>query len=202
MSQIKATTAPLERNAILAEQVRIVYVEGQRLIYTGIAASSIVVWVLWGQVAHQLLLGWLGAFWVYALVRIAMTKAYRGRAIGASDQRVWTRRVQCALAVGGSIWGIAGFLLYVPDRLEYQLFLSVMMFGAAVSSLMTLAVYLPAYLAYVIPIAAATAIRYSLENDPLHWGVAAGSIATVFTFINFGRYIQASFVESLSLRMH
>jgi signal transduction histidine kinase len=201
VSATKVTPAPRERNAILAEQVRIVYVEGQRLIYTGIVASLILVWVLWGQVASHLLLSWLSAFLTYALVRIAMTKVYRNQAIRPSDQRTWMTRVQCALAVGGSLWGIAGFLLYVPEQLEYQLFLSVMMFGAAVSSLVTLAVYLPAYLVYVTPIVAATAIRYGLEDDALHWCIAAGSVAILFIFINFGRYIQRSFVESLSLRM-
>ena len=44
-------------------------------------------------------------------------------------------------------------------------------------------------------------IRYGLEGDPLHWGIALAAIVTLFLFINFARYIQNAFVESLRLRM-
>ncbi|SEO84978.1 Signal transduction histidine kinase [Rhodospirillales bacterium URHD0017] len=106
-----------------------------------------------------------------------------------------------ALAVGGSIWAAACFLFYVPGHIEYQLFLVTMLLGAVVSGLVTLAVYLPAYLAFVTPFVAATAIRYGLEGDPLHWGIALAAIVTFFLFINFARYIQRTFEESIRLRM-
>jgi signal transduction histidine kinase/ActR/RegA family two-component response regulator len=187
--------------AILAEQVRVVYVEGQRLIWAGLAASLVVVVVLWTQISHGLLLGWLGFFWIYAVLRTLLERHYRRSPPGAVAPRVWLRRIMAALAVGGCIWGAAGILLYVPGRIEYQLFLSVMLFGAVVSSLVTLAVYLPAYLLYATPIVAATTLRYGVEGDPLHIGIAIGAMILLFMFSNFGRFIQRSFVESLRLRM-
>jgi two-component system, sensor histidine kinase len=187
--------------AILAEQVRVLYIEGQRLILTGVAAALILVWVLWDHVPHTILLGWLGVFCLYSLVRAAMTRAWRRRSAGDVDHRAWLVRVQWALAVGGSMWAAACFLFYVPDRIEYQLFLVTMLLGAVVSGLVTLAVYLPAYLAFVTPFVAATAIRYGQGGDPLHWGIALAAVVTFFLFINFARYIQNSFVESLRLRM-
>ena len=187
--------------AILAEQVRVLYVEGQRLILTGVAAALILVWVLWDHVPHGVLLAWLAVFAVYSVARAAMARAYRRRAANDIDHRAWLMRVQVALAVGGSIWAAACFLFYVPDRIEYQLFLVTMLLGAVVSGLVTLAVYLPAYLAFVTPFVAATAIRYGQEGDPLHWGIALAAIVTLFLFINFARYIQNAFVESLRLRM-
>jgi signal transduction histidine kinase/CheY-like chemotaxis protein len=187
--------------AILAEQVRVLIVEGQRLILTGVAAALILVWVLWDHVPRAILLGWLAAFCLYSLVRAAMARAWRRRSAGDVDHRDWLRRVQWALAVGGSMWAAACFLFYVPDRIEYQLFLVTMLLGAVVSGLVTLAVYLPAYLAFVTPFVAATAIRYGQGGDPLHWGIALAAVVTFFLFINFARYIQNSFVESLRLRM-
>ena len=193
--------SPEADKAILAEQVRVLIVEGQRLILTGVAAALILVWVLWDHVPRAILLGWLAAFCLYSLVRAAMARAWRRRSAGDVDHRDWLRRVQWALAVGGSIWAAACFLFYVPDRIEYQLFLVTMLLGAVVSGLVTLAVYLPAYLAFVTPFVAATAIRYGQGGDPLHWGIALAAVVTFFLFINFARYIQNSFVESLRLRM-
>lgn len=187
--------------AILAEQVRVLYVEGQRLILTGVAAALILVWVLWDHIPHGVLLGWLAVFGAYSVARAAMARAYRHRAANDTDHRVWLRRVQWSLAVGGSIWAAACFLFYVPDRIEYQLFLVTILLGAVVSGLVTLAVYLPAYLAFVTPFVAASAIRYGQEDDPLHWGIALAAIVTLFLFINFARYIQNTFVDSLRLRM-
>ena len=187
--------------AILAEQLRVLYVEGQRLILTGVAAALILVWVLWDHVPHAVLLGWLAAFGLYSLARAAMARAWRRRAATDTDQRVWLRRVQWALLVGGTMWAAACFLFYVPDRIEYQLFLVTMLLGAVVSGLVTLAVYLPAYLAFVTPFVAATAIRYGQGGDPLHWGIALAAVVTFLLFINFARYIQNSFVEQLRLRM-
>jgi signal transduction histidine kinase/CheY-like chemotaxis protein len=187
--------------AILAEQVRVLYVEGQRLILTGVAAALILVWVLWDHVPHAILLGWLAVFCLYSLVRTAMTRAWRRRSAGDVDHRAWLVRVQWALAVGGSMWAAACFLFYVPDRIEYQLFLVTMLLGAVVSGLVTLAVYLPAYLAFVTPFVAATAIRYGQGGDPLHWGIALAAVVIFFLFINFARDIESSFVESLRLRM-
>jgi signal transduction histidine kinase len=187
--------------AILAEQVRVLYLEGQRLILTGVAAALILVWVLWDNVPHGVLLGWLAVFGVYSVVRAVMARAYRRRAADDTDHRAWMRRVQGALVFGGSTWAAACFLFYVPDHIEYQLFLVTMLLGAVVSGLVTLAVYLPAYLAFVTPFVAATAIRYGQAGDPLHWGIALAAIVTFFLFINFARYIQSAFVESLRLRM-
>jgi signal transduction histidine kinase/CheY-like chemotaxis protein len=187
--------------AILAEQVRVLYVEGQRLILTGGAAALILVWVLWDHVPRAILLGWLAVFCLYSLARTAMTRAWRRRSTGDVDHRAWLVRVQWALAVGGSMWAAACFLFYVPDRIEYQLFLVTMLLGAVVSGLVTLAVYLPAYLAFVTPFVAATAIRYGQGGDPLHWGIALAAVVIFFLFINFARYIESSFVESLRLRM-
>ena len=65
---------------------------------------------------------------------------------------------------GGSMWAAACFLFYVPDRIEYQLFLVTMLLGAVVSGLVTLAVYLPAYLAFVTPFVAATAILWQAHG--------------------------------------
>ncbi len=193
--------SPEADKAILAEQLRVLYVEGQRLILTGVAAALILVWVLWDHVPRAILLGWLAVFCLYSLVRAAMARAWRRRAASDTDHRAWMRRVQWALAVGGSMWAAACFLFYVPDHIEYQLFLVTMLLGAVVSGLVTLAVYLPAYLAFVTPFVAATAIRYGQGGDPLHWGIALAAIVTFFLFINFARYIQNSFVESLRLRM-
>jgi len=187
--------------AILAEQVRVLYIEGQRLILTGVAAALILVWVLWDHVLHGVLLGWLAVFGVYSVARAGMARAYRHRAANDTDHRLWLRRVQWALAVGGSIWAAACFLFYVPDRIEYQLFLVTMLLGAVVSGLLTLAVYLPAYLTFVTPFVAATAIRYGHGGDPLHWGIALAAVVILFLFINFARFIQNTFVESLRLRM-
>ncbi len=189
---------PIE--SILAEQVRVLYVEGQRLILTGIAAALIMVWVLWDQVAHPALLGWLAAFGAYSLVRAIMTRAYRRRT-SDTDDPTWMTRVQWALVVGGCIWASACFLFYVPDRVEYQLFLVTMLLGAVASGLVTLAVNLPAYVGFVTPFLAAAAIRFGMENDPLHWGIALAATVTFFLFVNFARFIQNSFVESLRLRM-
>jgi signal transduction histidine kinase/CheY-like chemotaxis protein len=195
------TLLPDADKAILAEQLRVLYVEGQRLILTGVAAALILVWVLWDHVPQAILLGWLAVFGVYSLARAAMARAWRRRAATDTDHRAWLRRVQWALAIGGGIWAAACFLFYVPDHIEYQLFLVTMLLGAVVSGLVTLAVYLPAYLAFVTPFVAATVIRYGLEGDPLHWGIALAAVVTFFLFINFARFIQNSFVESLRLRM-
>jgi len=186
---------------ILAEQLRVLYIEGQRLILTGVAAALILVWVLWDHVPHAVLLGWLAAFGVYSLARAVLARAFRRRAATDTDHRAWLRRVLWALAVGGSIWAAACFLFYVPGHIEYQLFLVTMLLGAVVSGLVTLAVYLPAYLAFVTPFVAATAIRYGQEADPLHLGIALAAVVTFFLFINFARFIQNSFVEQLRLRM-
>ncbi len=186
---------------ILAEQVRVIYVEGQRLILTGIAAAAILVWVLWGHIAFPVLLGWFGSFVVYALLRVAMIRSYRRRPPDDSDHRAWMNRALWALAVGGGLWGIASFVLYVPGRIEYQLFLVTILLGAVVSGLITLAVYLPAYLVFIVPFLAGTSLRFGLENDPLHWGIAVAPVVVLGLFISFARYIQNTFVESLRLRM-
>jgi len=200
---VRRETAPTldADRAILAEQLRVLYIEGQRLILTGVAAALILVWVLWDHVPHAVLLGWLAAFGLYSLARAALARAFRRRMTTDSDLRVWLWRVQGALAVGGSIWAVACFLFYVPGHIEYQLFLVTMLLGAVVSGLVTLAVYLPAYLAFVTPFVAATAIRYGQEADPLHVGIALAAVVTFFLFINFARFIQSSFVAQLRLRM-
>jgi len=186
--------------AVLEERVALLY----RHVPSGIAANLATVLVLagllWGHVPAAWLLAWLAAMLLQALSRALCLRQYRRRAPAPVEAGRWGWLLAGLHAIGGCLWGVAGFAFFKSDPAT-QVFLTMVLAGAVTASVGSLAAFYPAYLFFAVAAILPFTLRLALEGGAVYWGMSA--ITLVFLLLNLavGRRILKALDEAIRLRI-
>lgn len=194
------TAADAHHEAVLAEQVRLLYAQLASALIGTTIVGALVVLVLWRHVPQGWLLAWAGALALMSLARVALRRAYFRRAPAAGDALPWARRFLAGVLASGMVWGAAG-MLPIRDgaRLE-EMFLLFVLAGLAAGGMSTLSCYRGAYAAFLLPAIVPFGVKLLTRGDDMH--IAMGVMLIVFvvlmSMISVRHY--RSVVDSLRLR--
>jgi len=139
-------TSPIGRAATVAsgppdityEVVRQIVSASPAAIGAAVLCALICTYVERNAVSPNDLLVWLLLFLTVMLVRIGLVLAYqRSQGRDASSSRAWLRRFRIAAVSTGMMWGMAGFLLFPPDDLPYQMILTAFLAGASAAAVLS-----------------------------------------------------------------
>ncbi|MDO9283396.1 MAG: PAS-domain containing protein [Aquabacterium sp.] len=182
--------------ALRAERLRLYRANlGSALAGQGLMAAFLVV-VLWGQVAHGRLLGWLACL-VLALV---------GRLIAQQpgsperDDATMLLRLRLSLCVMGLIWGATGTLLFPPEGAVYQVFLYFLLAGMAAGTLTLTAFDLFAAMGFCLLALTPLCVRL-LGTGSTADAAMAGMVMMFVTFLSMtGLRAQRNLRDTVALR--
>jgi hypothetical protein len=195
------TAAGTLRDLLRLEQVRLVY--EQMLPSQLIAVLNAVVFVAVQSlvIAAPVLIAWLAAVCVLALVRIAGRLAFRSAAPNAGQVGRWRLYAIAGAAASGILWGSAAWLLFPPMNVAHQVFVAFMLGGMVAGSVTTLAPVFPAFLAYSVLTLVPAVVRFPLQQDYVHY--AMGWMIAVFlaAVIVIGRRSHEHMCDMLRLRI-
>jgi signal transduction histidine kinase/CheY-like chemotaxis protein len=164
--------------AVKAEQIRTLYRQSLAIVAVNPLNAAIVAAVLWPMADHRLLIGWIAAMTAATVVRALLRQRYLLARPSIEQHVTWGRRlVWSALAVG-LIWGIGGALFYDSRALVQQLVLVFVIGGMVAGASGTLALHVPAFLAFALSAILPTAARMLAEGDTPH--LAMGALAIVY----------------------
>lgn len=185
---------------LLDERIALLYRHAPIGLAGNVAASLILSALLWGRVSAAGLLLWQGAVLVQALMRGLCILGYRRRRPGPQASRRWGWRITWTYALGGSLWGIAGFGFFSNDPV-ILVFLVMSLAGVVAGSIGSLTAFYPAYLSFSLLAIAPFALRLALEGGALHWAMCA--ITLVFLLLNLanGRTILKTLEDAIRLRI-
>jgi hypothetical protein len=166
------------RDLLRLEQVRLVY--EQLLPSQLVAVLNAVVFVAVQSlvIPAPVLVAWLAAVCVLALIRIAGGIAFRGAAPQAGQIGRWRLYAIAGAAASGIVWGSAAWLLYPPMNVAHQVFVAFILGGMVAGSVTTLAPVFPAFLAYALLTLVPAAVRFPLQQEYVHY--AMGWLILVF----------------------
>jgi len=166
------------RDLLRVEQVRLVY--EQLLPSQLVAVLNAVVFVAVQSlvIPAPVLVAWLAAVCVLALIRIAGGIAFRGAAPQAGQIGRWRLYAIAGAAASGIVWGSAAWLLYPPMNVAHQVFVAFILGGMVAGSVTTLAPVFPAFLAYALLTLVPAAVRFPLQQEYVHY--AMGWLILVF----------------------
>jgi two-component system, sensor histidine kinase len=186
------------KERITQEQVRALYDSIASLVMINLVVSTALVYVFWGAVAPNWLLGWYVAMLTMLVVRVLIYASYKRRA-DETKLKLYQRFVVFGSASAGVIWGAGGLIMFTPE-LEYQLFILLSLLAMAAGSAFSLSIYLPAYFAFVPLMLAPITLQLFLMDDSTH--IALGSVTLVFLIAQtiFNIKINRSFTTTMSLR--
>jgi len=172
------TAAGALRDLLRLEQVRLVYEQllSSQLIAVLNAAVFVAVQSL--VIEASVLIAWLAAVCVLALIRIAGVIAFRSAAPHAGQIGRWRFFAIAGAAVSGILWGSAAWLLFPPMNVAHQVFVAFILGGMVAGSVTTLAPVFPAFLAYAVLTLVPAVVRFPLQQDYVHY--AMGWLIAVF----------------------
>jgi len=188
-----------------AEQIDTLYRQAPGNFLVTLMASAVAAAVLHGHVPALHVWGWFGAVVLLTGVRFHLLHRYRVERLQAERIERWAHVYVVCSALAGTLWGIAAHVLMPADSLPLQAFVYILLAGMMAGAALSLTVYLPAYLAFVLPLG--TLAVAGMLNDPgliseddrAMTGLVALLIGWMAITFYFARTANASYVRALRL---
>src|SRR5262245_31103517 len=184
-----------------AEQVRLLYTQAPAGCAATVFNAGIVTVILWGAVAHPVLLVWLTLVIAITLCRYILVRTYRHTTPTPAQIHLWRTRFIVGAGSAGCIWGAAGIFLFAHDSIAHQVFLIFCLGGMAAGAIATLSSVLTAFLAFFLPVLLPITVQLFLQGGtvPLGMGILIMSFGGVLIVV--AHHLYASTAESLQLRL-
>jgi hypothetical protein len=197
----EGTAAGALRDLLRLEQVRLAY--EQMLPSQLVAVLNAIVFVAVQSLVIEatVLVAWLAAVCVLALIRIAGAIAFRGAAPQAGQIGRWRLYAIAGAAASGVIWGSAAWLLFPPMHVAHQVFVAFLLGGMVAGSVTTLAPVFPAFLTYAVFTLVPAAARFLLEQDTVHYAMGWLILVFLAAVIVIARRSHEHMSELLRLRI-
>ena len=203
---VTPTQVPAE--VVFAEQIKILYVSHP---YGAFGAMIVVVFltlVLWPKVATAPLLIWAAlviGIEIFGLYHHFEYQHFRNFRITApleiTEIRRWSRDYVIAGGFAGFFWGLAAFLLDVPDSPQYQMLVILTLCLTISFCVVGLAIHLPALLSFTIALIVPVIAKLALVGDYVSNVIAIGILIWTILCMGVANRLNRVLVRSLRLRL-
>jgi signal transduction histidine kinase/CheY-like chemotaxis protein len=184
----------------LSDQMLTVHKQLPLIILLNLPLIAVIAWIYWPWVDQFWLVFWAAGMLLLMVIRIVLVVFYGDRLVARFSASSQQRILILNSLISGVMWGVAGYLLFVPDKLDYQLILLIILVIKGTGSVSSIVNSLPAFYAYfplsMLPIS----VMFLLQEDLT--SVLLGIISLFFTVIVvlFGRNLNRTLLESLRIR--
>ncbi|WP_050478273.1 hybrid sensor histidine kinase/response regulator [Herbaspirillum rhizosphaerae] len=191
---------PTQNQAVYLELVNTLYRQSPPIFFGNIMVVSLTIFLLWGQLAHTLLLGWAASIYLLTILRIIVVwRDLRGPAGRQPTSRRCWRYVAWA-AVSGCLWGAMGLLFFAPDNAVVTVYICIVLAGMTGGSVASLSSFWPAYYAYALPTVLPFAIRSFAHGTPLFSVLGVLSLFLLGVNLAYSRVMQRTVRDAIALR--
>ncbi len=157
--------------------------------------------VMWPHAHPAVLLSWSTTMAVLTVARIMAVKRYAAVGTPSPEQVERFRRgFLLGTAASGLGWGVAGAVLFPPDNLLYQSFLSFVLAGVTASAISVYAADKLATRMFVAFALLPLAVVHLLRLDATHASMGALLLAFIVLLARITSVVHASVLDSLVLR--
>jgi two-component system, sensor histidine kinase len=202
MSETALTQQPsaARDEQIRVEQVRSLYLHSPTTTIGSLVAGAALVAAMWPVVAHTVLGAWMLALMLHQTLRVYHYLSFMWAGPDSQREPYWRMRYLLAVTVAGVIWGSAGVLMYVPGSLPHQAMLTLILFGIATVSMISLSAYSPAFHILIPLVMLPVLVRMLLDPGAAHIYLAIPGIIVFVVVLSFGRTVNRISTESLRKR--
>ena len=182
---------------VRAEQIRSVYSHSPTTTIASLITGVALIAVMWEQVDHRVLTGWLLALCAYQALRVYQYRIFMASTPTDLERVRWDKRYIMATAAAGLIWGSAGVLMYVPDSLAHQAMLTLVLVGCATVAMTWLSYFAPAFYTLIPLMLSPVIVRMLVDPGPAHIYLAIPGIIVLLVVLFFGRKVNCIIGEAL-----
>jgi signal transduction histidine kinase/CheY-like chemotaxis protein len=198
----EATSRASEGRAeeVLVEQVRLLYSSAPEAYTATILNVGLLAYVQRNVVASWVLLVWVSYMLAITLCRTGLVYRYRRAGQGSDRVHRWDFFYLIGAALAGIGWGTAGLLLFPPDSIAHQVFLSFVLAGMAGGGVAALPARRATFLVFFLPTLLPVSLRLLTFGDEMH--VVMGLMVLFFAgaLLVIAWRTHAMIISSLNLR--
>ncbi len=177
-ARIPAPAAPARPRGDV-DHLRALFVQTPATLIGYVLGAAVIMWLFWALAPSEQMLGWLAAFVVLWLVRLAHYVRFR-RQPRADDATLlrWRRSWRVLVLLQGSLWGVAGWMFWGLGTPYQRLALILVVYSYCVSSVQLLATQPRIFLGFITLVFAPAIVRIASDTtQPGHVQLAV--IATI-----------------------
>lgn len=182
------------------EQVRLVYDYLPVSQLVAIINAMVFVAVQSLVIKTAVLLVWLYAVCMLALIRILGGMAFRRSAPHAGDMERWRRYAILGAAASGVVWGASALFLFPAMNVAHQVFVAFVLGGMVAGSVTTLAPIFPAFVWFAVLAVAPVIVRFMLEYQLIQYAMGWMSLVFLVAVILIARRSYFGLSDMLRLR--
>jgi signal transduction histidine kinase len=185
--------------AVFEAQIDHLYQQLPRLLAYTMLVSILLAVMLLNAVPTSHTVGWIAGIFATVAIRFLLHRWYMAKKATRPVSH-WARMYVGCSGIAGLVWGLAGVLLFAPDRLELQSLILLVLAGMGAGSASVLPVYLPAFYAFLPTMMAPAGVMMLIHGGQFHYFMAVFDFVFLFGVLAFGRAIGKAFRSSLELR--
>lgn len=187
------------------EQIDTLYRQAPGNFLVTLVAASITCVVLVGRMDPSHLWSWFGAVVILTFGRFQLLFRYRASRSDGEYVASWGYLYVASSVLGGLVWGASAHLIMPPDSLALQAFIYIVLAGMMAGASLSMTVYLPAYVGFVLPLGLLTLA--SIAHGPLlvredeRLAIGLGTLLAGWMVVTgyFARTANASYLRALRL---
>ncbi len=169
---------------VRAEQIRMLYAQGNTIQLLGILTGIIAVSVFWGQADHDMLILWLSAHIIVSLVRLGINAQFaRQQPSDPRSMQRWANLYVAGTFISGLIWACLCLFYEASWPAPYQLTLFAIYTGIISASYSTHSPYFIAYIAFYLP--PAGFLTYTLLQQPEEGYTALAILVSIYIVVMY-----------------
>jgi signal transduction histidine kinase/ActR/RegA family two-component response regulator len=185
---------------IRAAEVRLVYEQLPSALIATIVNAVILTAVLWKEIFHSFLIGWLLVVLLVVCARYCLRVSYLRNGAGIEEDLRWERQYLYGVAANGVLWGFAGFFFFTAVTFVHQVFLAFVLMGMVSGGTSTLSAIRGTYLVFMIPALLPYGVRLFFDGGGLHLAMAGMLVVYATMMGMISHRLNATVAESLRLR--
>ena len=136
--EINQSSTDNPESTILAEQVLLCYSAINTTIVATLINASILIFILWSVIEHEVLLIWLTVIVLVSLSRGITAYQYKMAKPHQENALFWMRRFLVGSSLASLVWGASAIWLFPADDLARQVFIAFVVGGMAAGAVTSL----------------------------------------------------------------
>lgn len=198
----EASADTLTARDIAAEQLRLLAQQTRTAFIGNLAVMLLMLGAFWQQANRWLLIAWASLLTLTVFLRVIAAngylRAFSDNAIG--DLRPWQIRITGAILLVGLAWSAFVLLFFPQDQPWLMVLVVVLLSGLASASIGSMSSYLPAFVAYTLPMLGTLTLRFLFTGTAISTFVGIAGLIYEGMCIVWASNLNRTIRDSIRLR--
>ena len=184
---------------VAAEQVRLLALQTRSAFLGNLVIMLILVAAFWNRTNHFALIAWAACLVLAVFMRVIIANRFLQAWPHIGKLGTWQFSLTMAIFMLGLVWGVAALLFYPHDSPWLLALLLILLSGLTSAGIGSMSSYLPAYLAYTVPMMGTLDTRVLLDPNSVSPFVGTAGVFYLFICITWARNMNRTIVNSITL---